>query len=190
MEMKSEEAEETMQQQQVQVPPVLEEKKKKRVMVALDEREGSFYALKWALNNLFTTCDHGLGVDQPDVGVIIIVHVQQPFQHYIYPGLGGPGVYENPSVMESVKKAQEHNSAILLSRAVQICEEKPIKVETVVLDGDPKEMICQVAEQTHPDILVVGSRGLSKLKRTFLGSVSDYCAHHAKCPILIVKPPK
>ncbi|ESQ48848.1 hypothetical protein EUTSA_v100218381mg, partial [Eutrema salsugineum] len=24
----------------------------------------------------------------------------------------------------------------------------------------------------------------------FLGSVSDYCAHHANCPILIVKPPK
>jgi nucleotide-binding universal stress UspA family protein len=26
--------------------------------------------------------------------------------------------------------------------------------------------------------------------RAILGSVSDYCAHHAKCPILIVKPPK
>lgn len=26
--------------------------------------------------------------------------------------------------------------------------------------------------------------------RAFLGSVSDYCAHHAKCPVLIVKPPK
>jgi nucleotide-binding universal stress UspA family protein len=25
--------------------------------------------------------------------------------------------------------------------------------------------------------------------RAFLGSVSDYCAHHAKAPILIVKPP-
>ena len=23
--------------------------------------------------------------------------------------------------------------------------------------------------------------------RTFLGSVSDYCAHHAKCPIIIVR---
>jgi len=25
--------------------------------------------------------------------------------------------------------------------------------------------------------------------RTLLGSVSDYCAHHARTPILIVKPP-
>ncbi|KAF9602230.1 hypothetical protein IFM89_025940 [Coptis chinensis] len=133
MEMRSEEAEETMQQQQVQVPPVLEEKKKKRVMVALDEHEGSFYALKWALNNLFTTCDHGLSVDQQDVGIMIIVHVQLPFQHYIYPGPAGPAVYGNTSVMESVKKAQEHNSAIPLSRAVQICEEKPVSVKLVMV---------------------------------------------------------
>ena len=25
--------------------------------------------------------------------------------------------------------------------------------------------------------------------RVMLGSVSDYCAHHAKCPLLIVKSP-
>ncbi|KAL0662991.1 hypothetical protein Bca4012_099828 [Brassica carinata] len=56
--------------------------------------------------------------------------------------------------------------------------------------GDPKEMICQAVEQTHVDLLVVGSRGLGMIKRVFLGSVSDYCAQHAKCPILIVRPPR
>jgi hypothetical protein len=25
-------------------------------------------------------------------------------------------------------------------------------------------------------------------RRAFLGSVSDYCAHHASCPIMVVKP--
>jgi nucleotide-binding universal stress UspA family protein len=40
-----------------------------------------------------------------------------------------------------------------------------IKAETLILDGDPKDMICQAAEQMHADLLVVGSRGLGKIKR-------------------------
>lgn len=39
------------------------------------------------------------------------------------------------------------------------------KAETLILDGDPKDMICQAAEQMHVDLLVVGSRGLGKIKR-------------------------
>lgn len=40
-----------------------------------------------------------------------------------------------------------------------------IKAETLILDGDPKDMICQASEQMHVDLLVVGSRGLGKIKR-------------------------
>jgi len=35
----------------------------------------------------------------------------------------------------------------------------------MILEGDPKEMICQAVEQTHVDLLVVGSRGLGMIKR-------------------------
>nr|GEY43139.1 hypothetical protein [Tanacetum cinerariifolium] len=40
-----------------------------------------------------------------------------------------------------------------------------IKAETLILEGDPKEMLCQAVEQMHVDLLVVGSRGLSAIKR-------------------------
>ncbi|WRX24723.1 UspA - like 10 [Theobroma cacao] len=65
-----------------------------------------------------------------------------------------------------------------------------IKAETLILEGDPTDMICDISEQMNVDLLVVGSRGLGKIKRALLGSVSDYCAHYAKCPTLIVKPLK
>ncbi|KAF3556416.1 hypothetical protein F2Q69_00010234 [Brassica cretica] len=39
-------------------------------------------------------------------------------------------------------------------------------------------------------ILVVGSHGYGAIKRAVLGSVSDYCAHHAHCSVMIVKKPK
>lgn len=40
-----------------------------------------------------------------------------------------------------------------------------VKAETLILTGDPKDMICQATEQMHVDLLVVGSRGLGMVKR-------------------------
>ncbi|KAL9428285.1 hypothetical protein AB3S75_030302 [Citrus x aurantiifolia] len=166
-------------------------KNEMKVMVALDESGESFYALKWALDNLFgITGAVTPGTSDRGAGTVTLVHVQQPFQHFVFPaGPGGAAFYATSSVEQSIRKAQEENSAALLSRALQICKDKNVKAETLVLTGDPKDMICQAAEQMHMDLLVVGSRGLGKIKRALLGSVSDYCAHHVQCPIIIVKPP-
>ncbi|XP_078429697.1 universal stress protein A-like protein isoform X2 [Wolffia australiana] len=156
-----------------------------KVMVAVDESEGSLYALSWGLDNLFSKAS-----SMAEWGEAVVVHVQQPFQNYVFPA-GPAAVYATSAVMESVKKAQQKNAEALLAKIAHLCSEKHVSVrlKSMVLEGDPKEMICQAAEQVHPDLLLIGSRGLGKIKRAFLGSVSDYCAHHAKCPVLIVKPP-
>jgi nucleotide-binding universal stress UspA family protein len=60
-------------------------------------------------------------------------------------------------------------------------------VETVLLEGDPVDRVLEYAEKHRPDLIVVGSRGLSDAGRFFLGSVSDGILHHARCSVLIVK---
>lgn len=40
-----------------------------------------------------------------------------------------------------------------------------IKAETLILQGDPKDKICQAAEELHVDLVVIGSRGLGTIKR-------------------------
>jgi len=40
-----------------------------------------------------------------------------------------------------------------------------VKAESVILNGDPREMICQAIEKMQVDLLIMGSRGLGKLKR-------------------------
>lgn len=55
-------------------------KKKMKVMVAVDDSEESFFALNWALDYIIN--------DEAD-GMVTVVNVQHPFQHYIYPA--GPG---------------------------------------------------------------------------------------------------
>ncbi|XP_061360741.1 universal stress protein A-like protein [Gastrolobium bilobum] len=168
-----------------------ERRMKMKVMVAIDESDGSFYALKWALDNLFPTIAT-VGTATPDNdGMVFLVHVESVFHTHVYPvGPAGAASYPPSTVVDSVKKAQEERSAAILSRALQMCKDAQLKAESVILHGDPREMICEAAEQMQVNLLIMGSRGLGTLKRTFLGSVSDYCVHHAKTPILIAKPPE
>ncbi len=53
--------------------------------------------------------------------------------------------------------------------------------------GDPADTVCRVAEQGAYDLIVIGSRGLSSVKRFLVGSVSDRVVHHAPCPVLVVR---
>ncbi|KAL9679127.1 hypothetical protein QQ045_016983 [Rhodiola kirilowii] len=39
-----------------------------------------------------------------------------------------------------------------------------VRAETLTLNGDPKEMICEATEQMHVDLLVMSSRGLGAIK--------------------------
>ena len=66
-----------------------------------------------------------------------------------------------------------------------------IKAETLILQGDPKDMICQAAEQMQVDLVVVGSRGLGKIKRCAPSNTSKFICidgnhdHHSNIPVCL-----
>eukprot|EP00735_Rhodelphis_limneticus_P002031 TRINITY_DN1276_c0_g1::TRINITY_DN1276_c0_g1_i1::g.26887::m.26887 TRINITY_DN1276_c0_g1::TRINITY_DN1276_c0_g1_i1::g.26887 ORF type:complete len:284 (-),score=96.22,sp/Q8LGG8/USPAL_ARATH/28.87/5e-11,sp/Q8LGG8/USPAL_ARATH/25.34/7e-09,Usp/PF00582.21/9.4e-17,Usp/PF00582.21/1.4e-18,DUF4470/PF14737.1/1.5,DUF4470/PF14737.1/61,K_oxygenase/PF13434.1/0.073 TRINITY_DN1276_c0_g1_i1:153-1004(-) len=53
--------------------------------------------------------------------------------------------------------------------------------------GDVRNVLYTAVEREHPNLLVVGTRGLGPFGRFFLGSVSDFLSKNTTCPILIVK---
>ena len=55
-------------------------------------------------------------------------------------------------------------------------------------EGVVVDEILSLLEQQPPDLLVVGSRGLSAGRRLLLGSVSSALVNHAPCPVLVVRP--
>ena len=50
--------------------------------------------------------------------------------------------------------------------------------------GDPADVLCEIAEQHGADLLVVGNKGM---QRRVLGSVPNSVSHKAPCSVLIVK---
>ena len=73
-----------------------------------------------------------------------------------------------------------------------ILKDASTKVKGVSFDkflkfGSPAEVIIKVAKKANVDIIVVGSRGLSSVRRYLLGSVSDDISMHARSSVLIVR---
>jgi nucleotide-binding universal stress UspA family protein len=54
--------------------------------------------------------------------------------------------------------------------------------------GRPEHALVKVAGRDGTDLLVVGHRGVSGVRRMLLGSVSEYCTHHAPCSVLVARP--
>jgi nucleotide-binding universal stress UspA family protein len=62
-----------------------------------------------------------------------------------------------------------------------------VKFDSVLEYGSPADVIIKLAKKADVDIIVVGSRGLSSVRRYLLGSVSDDISMHSRSSVLIVK---
>jgi nucleotide-binding universal stress UspA family protein len=63
-----------------------------------------------------------------------------------------------------------------------------LRVSAVVKKGLPKEVLVEQAERVNSDCIFLGARGLRRLERFLLGSVSTAVATRAQCSVEIVRP--
>ncbi|KAJ0038640.1 hypothetical protein Pint_21974 [Pistacia integerrima] len=144
-------------------------------MLAIDESEYSHYALMWVLDNL---------KDSINKGQFIIFMAQQPtnYNYTFASSLGSARMY-CPTAARSLHW-------LTWKKARDICASKGVTAELVTEVGDPKAAICSAVEKLNINMLILGQRGLGKIKRALIGSVSNYCIQYAKCPVLVVKKPQ
>ncbi|CAN1331980.1 Universal stress protein A-like protein [Linum perenne] len=165
-------------------------------VVAVDGSEESMYALRWALDNVNLRSPPANSSELP--GSFVVLHVQSPpsIAVGLNPGaipFGGPSDLEVPAFTAAIEAHQKRITEAIFDHALDICRKQNVAVRTQVVIGDPKEKICEIVESLHADLLVMGSRDFGPIKRCisvgrmFLGSVSNYCANHAQCPVIIIK---
>ncbi len=81
----------------------------------------------------------------------------------------------------------EESGHKVLENMKKIVDSAGLRASTRLETGQVADTIINVAKEEGTDLIVIGSRGLSGVKRFLLGSVSNSVSHHAPCPVLIVR---
>jgi len=136
-----------------------------RILVAIDGSEGSLKALGVAAELANAT---GAG--------LVALAVEGPL----------PAYAATVGEVEEVKREKDTFFRAVAARARDQTERLGIDLEVELRPGHAAEVIVRFARERDADLIVLGHQGHS-LRDHLLGSTADRVAHHARCPVMIVK---
>jgi nucleotide-binding universal stress UspA family protein len=148
--------------------PVQGEGKAPRIVAGVDGSPSSRAALRWAVRQAMLTGG--------------TVEAVMAWKHTFVPGgYGGAPVAMIGDV--NYQDLSEKALAEVISEAVDAGDHA--RVRSRVAEGNASQVLLDAAADA--DLLVVGSRGHGSFADALLGSVSQNCVHHARCPVLIMR---
>jgi len=150
-----------------------------KILVAVDGSEHSKKALTYAIE-----------LTKKSDGKITIVNVYstvvpqtQPIDGLSTPAMSGTSAALAAKIAEDAKLRGEE----ILTEAERSAKELGVQVEKILREGDAVNEIVAAAKAGNFNLIVVGHRGMSKLREFLLGGVSEGVSHKSLCPVLIVK---
>lgn len=88
--------------------------------------------------------------------------------------------------VDEAKREKDAFFGRVAAEAKRLAAEAGVEIEIQLRPGHAAELIVRHAEELGADLVVVGHKG-HFLQDYLLGSTADRVAHHARCPVLIVK---
>jgi len=88
---------------------------------------------------------------------------------------------------EGVDFESQERCEMALTAARRIAAEAGVDLKVQLSRGHPAGRLLAVVRRESPDLVVVGTRGLSRSRKLLLGSVSDAVLRHAPCAVLVVR---
>lgn len=133
------------------------------VVVGVDGSPSSKAALRWALWHADGVSGRILAMQAWDVPLIY---------HWEAAGLEDPATTTAKELRATVDEVAEATS---------------VPIENTVAQGHAARSLVDLTRSSSADLLVVGNRGHGGFTEALLGSVGQYCVHHAPCPVLVLR---
>jgi nucleotide-binding universal stress UspA family protein len=89
-------------------------------------------------------------------------------------------------IAEAMSEKLEEGGKIL-AEAVKSIKIDATKINPRLRQGDPKDVVCEIADEENSDLIIIGSRGLGRLQAILENSVSQYVFQLTSRPMLLVK---
>src|SRR5207244_3556802 len=76
---------------------------------------------------------------------------------------------------------------ITASDAAELAKSEGIDVQSHVLNASPADALIDVAAERDADLIVVGNKGMTGVKRYVPGNIPNKVSHRAPCSVLVVQ---
>ncbi|XP_041350007.1 universal stress protein YxiE-like [Gigantopelta aegis] len=147
------------------------EKPTTRVLIAMDGSENSLYAFDWYMENVHREGNEVFIAHCPDYSAL--VH--------------SPLMTSDPTFVSQMLKHEEETIALIINKIKEKISGSGIRGRILRLTGEAGHSIVKAANMEKVDVIITGTRGMGKVRRTLIGSVSDYIIHHSHVPVLVCR---
>jgi nucleotide-binding universal stress UspA family protein len=144
------------------------------VLLALDASNESHEAIDYYINNIHKEGNRIIllhVIELPDIGHARVMSVSPSTLCELW-------TEEGIKAQELQDKYTQLFSSRGISKNIHSRSEGGLK---------PGQVIISVANEEKVNMIVMGTRGMGKIRRTILGSVSDYVIHHSPCPVVVCR---
>ncbi|XP_048735742.2 universal stress protein YxiE-like isoform X1 [Ostrea edulis] len=147
---------------------------RRNVILAMDGSEYAEGAFMWYMEN----------VHRADEDHAILLNVTDHRHSLTH---GSAWMSADPKLVEHAIHEEEKKAKEMEKKLESYLIETGIEGQVVMVKGEPGPTVIKIAEEYNAAYIVTGTRGHGKIRRTILGSVSDYVMHHSPVPVLIYR---
>jgi len=119
----------------------------------------------------------------PKDSEILVLQAVEPLSYSAPPQMA-PGYA--PELVEK-REEQKKEAKVSVTAAANTLQTAGFRVDTRVVEADPRSAILDIAEESNMDLIVLGSHGRRGIQKFLIGSVAESVARHARCSVLIVR---